>query len=158
MYNSAVTMLFSSSTIYIVVTCFVLTLILIANELKRVKLIRKKSLNKSEKFSVLIDANNNGEQLKEAPGPKPKFIVGNLDSLRGYEIPYQAFTDLGAKYGNIVKLQLGSVPAIVVNGVNHMKEVMVTKGHQFDARPNFKRYHMLFDGNKNNCKCNASVT
>lgn len=153
MFNSAFILLFSSNTIYIVMTCFVLTLILIANELN-IKLMKKRS-SKSD-YAVVIDENNNSkQQLKEAPGPKPKFIFGNLDALNGYEIPYQAFSVLAEKYGNIIKLRLGSVPSIVINGVENIKEVLVSKGHHFDSRPNFRRYHMLFSGNKENCKCFA---
>jgi cytochrome P450 family 307 subfamily A len=101
------------------------------------------------------DENNNRVEpnLKEAPGPKKKFIIGNLDALNGFEIPYQAFSVLEKKYGKIIKLQLGNVPTMVINGVEAIKEVLVTKGHHFDSRPNFQRYHMLFSGNKENCKC-----
>lgn len=148
MYNSAVMMLFSSNTIYIVVTCFILTLILIANELN-IKLWKKKATAGKSEFDV---NNNSGEMLKEAPGPKPKFIVGNLDALHGYDIPYQAFSALAEKYGQIIKLRMGSVPTMVINGVDNIKEVLVSKGHHFDSRPNFQRYHMLFSGNKENCK------
>lgn len=150
MFASALLFLFSSNTIYIVMTCFILTLILIANELN-IKLMKKKmKLSEVQKY----DENNNGAapKLKEAPGPKKKFIIGNLDALNGYEIPYQAFSALEKKYGNIIKLQLGTVPTMVINGVEAIKEVLVTKGHHFDSRPDFKRYHMLFSGNKENCK------
>lgn len=153
MYNSAVLFLFGSNTIYIVMSCFILTLIIIANELN-IKLLKKKLWSKSavSKYAMIIDENNNGDVLKEAPGPKPRFIVGNLDVLNGYEIPYQAFNDLAEKYGSIIKLQLGSVPSMVINGMENIKEVLVHKGHHFDSRPNFRRYHMLFSGNKENCK------
>lgn len=157
MYNSALLLLFSSNTIYIVMTCFILTLVLIANELN-IKFMKKKMSCKSgvQKY-VVIDENNNhsSEELREAPGPKPKLIVGNLDALNGYEIPYQAFSVLSKKYGNIIKLQLGQVPSMVINGVENIKEVLVNKGHHFDSRPNFRRYHMLFSGNKENCKCSS---
>jgi Cytochrome P450 len=110
---------------------------------------KKLSTSEVQKY----DVNNNGApKLKEAPGPKKKFIIGNLDALGGYEIPYQAFSALEQKYGKIIKLQLGFVPTMVINGVEAIKEVMVTKGHHFDSRPDFKRYHMLFSGNKENCK------
>jgi cytochrome P450 family 307 subfamily A len=159
MMNSAMMLLFSSNTIYIILTCFILTLILIANELN-IKLIKEKLSGKSNvpKYSVIIDENNNNSdknsdvKLKEAPGPKPRFIVGNLEELSGYEIPYEAFSVLSKKYGKIIKLQLGSLPAIVINGLENIKEVLVTKGQHFDSRPNFRRYHQLFSGNKENCK------
>jgi cytochrome P450 family 307 subfamily A len=142
-------MLFSSNTIYIVMTCFVLTLILIANELN-IKLWKQKKATAGESD---FDVNNNSSKvLKEAPGPKPKLIIGNLDALDGYDIPYQAFSALAEKYGQIIKLRMGSVPSLVINGVDNIKEVLVSKGHHFDSRPNFRRYHMLFSGNKENCK------
>jgi cytochrome P450 family 307 subfamily A len=155
MLSTALLVFFSSNTIYIVVTCFILTLILIASELN-IKLMREKlRLSEVQKF----DVNNNGApKLKEAPGPKKKFIIGNLDALSGYEIPYQAFSVLEEKYGKIIKLQLGNVPTMVINGVEAIKEVLVTKGHHFDSRPDFKRYHMLFSGNKENCKCSSRST
>lgn len=92
MYYSAVMLLFSSNTIYISMTCFVLTLILIANELN-IKLIKKNKTNSGEvhKYTLSVDENNNSnlsehmEILKEAPGPKPRRVFGNLESLQGYE-------------------------------------------------------------------------
>lgn len=150
MLASSFLILFSSYTVYIVLTCFVLTLIVIANELN-IKFMEKRVNLSAVKKN---DENNNSEasKLKEAPGPKKKFLIGNLDSLGGYEIPYQAFSALEQQYGKIIKLQLGRVPSMVINGVEAIKEVLVTKGHHFDSRPNFKRYHMLFSGNKENCK------
>lgn len=148
-------LIYSSNTIYILMTLFIFTLILITNELN-IKLMKKKMKSKSDVrgYEVIIDENNHktGTKLKEAPGPRRKFIVGNLDCLDGYEVPYQAFNVLAEKYGNIVKLQLGSVPSMVINGIENIKEVLLNKAHHFDSRPNFKRYHMLFSGNKENCK------
>jgi cytochrome P450 family 307 subfamily A len=95
-------------------------------------------------------------KIKVAPGPKSKFIIGNLDQLDGYDIPYKAFSVLAEKYGKIIKLQLGNVPSIVINGVENIKEVLIYKGHHFDSRPNFRRYHMLFSGNKENCEFSLS--
>lgn len=154
-------LLFSSNTIYIMITCFLLTLILLANELNLTQLKKKllwKSRNIVERqlkvVTMSCDNNNfyEGTVEKQAPGPKRKFIIGNLDVLDGYEIPYMAFSDLAQKYGNIIKLQMGNVPSLVINGVENIKEVLIYKGHHFDSRPNFKRYHMLFSGNKENCK------
>lgn len=95
MYYSAVMLLFSSNTIYISMTCFILTLILIANELN-IKLIKKNKTNSGEvhKYTLSVDENNNNsgdvseeaEILKEAPGPKPRRVFGNLESLQGESI------------------------------------------------------------------------
>lgn len=91
--------------------------------------------------------------LPEAPGPKPWPILGSLHLLGKYEVPYMAFGELAKTYSSqVIKLRMGSVPCVVVNGLENIKEVLITKGHQFDSRPNFSRYHRLFCGDKENCK------
>lgn len=144
-------LLFSSNTLYIMVTCFVLTLILIANELNS-KQLKRRFLWKSATTAAVGMMKEMKSRGVEAPGPKGKFIVGNLDVLNGHDIPYKAFSELAQKYGKIIKLQLGSVPSLVINGVENIKEVLIYKGSHFNARPNFQRYHLLFSGNKENCK------
>lgn len=91
--------------------------------------------------------------VKRAPQPRGIPILGNVLSMAGYELPYQAFGALGKRYGPIISLQMGNQPAMVVNGIEHIKEVLIAKSAHFDSRPNFKRYHDLFSGNKENCKC-----
>ncbi|XP_069678477.1 cytochrome P450 307a1-like [Periplaneta americana] len=88
--------------------------------------------------------------MREAPGPKSWPIIGSLHLLGGYKVPYQAFSDLGRRYGEVVKLDLGSVSCMVVNGLENIREVLMTKGAHFDGRPNFRRYHQLFCGDKEN--------
>lgn len=95
----------------------------------------------------------NIDELQRPPGPRPYPIIGNLACMDGYEVPYQAFDGLAKKYGAIISLRLGSVPTVVVNGIENIKEVLITKSTHFDSRPNFRRYHELFSGNKQNCKC-----
>lgn len=92
--------------------------------------------------------------LLEAPTPRRLPIIGHLHLLGGYEVPYQAFSALGVKYGNVINLQLGNVKCVVINGQNNIREALVTKGHHFDSRPSFQRYQQLFSGNKENCKYN----
>lgn len=92
------------------------------------------------------------DDLPEPPSPRSYPIIGHLHLLGGYEVPYQAFTELGKKYGDIIKLRLGSVNCVVVNEQKNIREALVTKGHHFDSRPNFERYQQLFCGNKENCK------
>ena len=94
--------------------------------------------------------------LPDPPGPKPWPVLGSLHLMGKYDVPYKVFAHLAKVYNShILKLQMGSVPCVVVNGLENIKEVLITKGSHFDSRPNFARYHQLFCGNKENCKLNS---
>ncbi|CAG9861998.1 unnamed protein product [Phyllotreta striolata] len=86
----------------------------------------------------------------EPPTPPRLPVIGHLHLLAGYDVPYKAFSALGARLGAVVRLQLGAVKCVVVNGQKNIREGLVTKGSHFDSRPNFDRYQQLFDGNKEN--------
>lgn len=134
MDGSIVFKLFSSNAVLIILPCVLLTLILL--------LVEKKA-----KKNFCDDG-----FVKRAPGPMSLPILGNLYSMAGYELPYQSFGALAKKFGDIINLKLGFQQAVVVNGIENIKEVLITKSAHFDSRPNFKRYHDLFSGNKENCK------
>lgn len=152
MYTSII-LLASSNTIYLLSVCVFLLAIMLFAEFNTKKLRKMMdSITNTENLVIFKSTVSSSKVMNKAPGPKPLPIIGNLAVLDGYEVPYQAFTDLAQKYGKIVTLQLGSVPALVVNGLENIKEVLIYKGHNFDGRPNFRRYHQLFCGNKENCK------
>lgn len=91
--------------------------------------------------------------LKDPPGPTPWPVLGSLHILGQYDVPYKAFGYLRDTYNsNIVKIKLGSVSCIVVNGIENIREVLIHKGSHFDSRPNFKRFDAFFDGDRKNCK------
>lgn len=147
MDNTSILVLLSSNTVLILMTCAVLSVLVFLLELSGAS-SRKKSVD-----NHIIEKNLPPKiNVQRPPGPKPYPIVGNLPCLDGYDVPYQAFDDLVKKYGSIVSLRLGSVPTVVVNGIENIKEVLITKASHFDSRPNFRRYHDLFSGNKQNCK------
>ncbi|XP_028305279.1 cytochrome P450 2F2-like isoform X2 [Gouania willdenowi] len=68
------------------------------------------------------------------PGPPTFPILGNLLSL-SLENPLGDFERLRKSYGNVYSLYLGLNPAIIINGLNAIKEAIVTKGHDFAGRP-----------------------
>lgn len=142
MESSAIVLL-SSNTFIMVLTCAVVAVLVFFVEYTGAA--AKTTDKKSAKTKSTDD-------LQRPPGPKPYPIIGNLACLDGYEVPYQAFDDLAEKYGSIISLRLGSVPTVVVNGIDNIKEVLIAKSSHFDSRPNFRRYHDLFSGNKQNCK------
>ncbi|XP_032670539.1 cytochrome P450 307a1-like [Odontomachus brunneus] len=126
-------------------TCFLLAFTLVALILVLIDQRRTKKALKNKLYD--------GEEatLTDPPGPKPWPILGSLHILGRYDVPYKVFADLVKTYNSqVVKLQLGSVPCVVVNGLENIKEVLIAKGQYFDSRPNFVRYHLLFCGNKEN--------
>lgn len=130
-----------SATTSILLGVTLVALILILMDYIRSKAPKK--LYDGEEPSALLDP----------PGPKPWPILGSLHIFGRYDLPYKAFGDLVKLYDSqIIKLRLGSLPCVVINGLENIKEVLVAKGHHFDSRPNFIRYHLLFSGNKENCK------
>ncbi|XP_055596993.1 cytochrome P450 307a1-like [Uranotaenia lowii] len=157
-------LLFSSNTVYLMVAFLMVALVMILTEFQLkvnpnsdLKAIGRKIIYGQwwSVFSLFVsyDGQVQGKEVKvirKAPGPKRFPIIGSLKELDGYEVPYEAFNVLGKKYGPVVSLKMGSYEAIVVNGIEHIKEVLINKAQSFDSRPNFNRYNRLFAGNKEN--------
>lgn len=141
----------STSSIYVMpFTQLVISMVALCCLVKVIVMTIKHNKSQSKTFQCSADGSVVG---RKAPSPKAWPILGNLPSMSGYDLPYQSFGALGKRFGSIISLQLGNQPAMVVNGIEHIKEVLIGKtAHQFDSRPNFKRYHDLFSGNKDNCK------
>ncbi|KAF0028306.1 hypothetical protein F2P81_019393 [Scophthalmus maximus] len=68
------------------------------------------------------------------PGPTPLPVLGNLLNL-SLDNPMKDFERLRKCYGNVYSLFIGPKPAVVINGVQAMKEAMVTKAADFAGRP-----------------------
>jgi len=66
--------------------------------------------------------------------------------------PFAEMTKLAEKFGEIYFLRLGTVDAVVVSSYRLIKQVLVEKSGDFGDRCGFRRYHVLFGGDKENCK------
>ena len=55
-------------------------------------------------------------------------------------------------YGSIFQIKLGSALAVVIHSEDDKREVLMTKGDHFDGRPDFKRFDVMFGGDRRNCK------
>ncbi|XP_053681618.1 cytochrome P450 307a1 [Sabethes cyaneus] len=88
--------------------------------------------------------------VSQAPGPMPWPILGSLAILGKYEVPFEGFTALARKYGDVYSLTLGSNRCLVVNSLELIREVLNQNGRYFGGRPDFLRFHKLFGGDRNN--------
>lgn len=62
-------------------------------------------------------------------------------------------TELSKKYGDIYRLQLGTVKTVVVSSMRLIRKVLIEQGADFGDRANFMRYNILFSNDRGNCKC-----
>lgn len=124
--------------------------------LRKVKVIPIRSMNNNNNNN---NSNNNAKRDKQgrqifsqAPGPMPWPIIGNLALLGQYEVPFQGFTELSKKFGDIYCLTLGSTRTLIVNNLELIREVLNQNGKSFGGRPDFVRYTVLFGGDRSNCE------
>ncbi|KAG7468616.1 hypothetical protein MATL_G00145030 [Megalops atlanticus] len=68
------------------------------------------------------------------PGPRPVPVFGNLLQLNLIN-PINDLQKLAERYGKVFSLYIGSRPAVVVSGVQAMKEALVTRSVEFAGRP-----------------------
>jgi len=100
---------------------------------------------KTKQVNVNVD-------LVDPPAPKSWPIIGHLYLMARYKVPYRVFDELMVNLGPVFRLDLGSVPCVVINGLHNIREVLMVKGDHFDSRPSFRRFNQLFNGNRNNCE------
>uniref|UniRef100_A0A672Y330 Cytochrome P450 2F2-like n=1 Tax=Sphaeramia orbicularis TaxID=375764 RepID=A0A672Y330_9TELE len=80
------------------------------------------------------------------PGPTGLPLVGSLLSLN-LENPLQDFDRLRRTHGNVFSVYFGSEPVVFLNGMQTIKEALVTKAADFSGRPQDKLFNIA-TGNK----------
>ncbi|XP_076589308.1 cytochrome P450 2D15-like isoform X2 [Chaetodon auriga] len=68
------------------------------------------------------------------PGPRPIPIIGNLLDLN-LENPIADLNRLAKRYGNVYSMFIGPRPAVIINGVQALKEALVNRAADFSGRP-----------------------
>lgn len=111
------------------------------------------SMKKTSDSSAADEGSQKTVKLRRPPGPKPFPVIGNLNLLRGYELPYEGFDDLAKKYGPVISLQLGSTPTVLVSGRDNIREVL--KSSDFDNRQDILRFRILAGGDARKCECSC---
>ncbi|GLJ51046.1 hypothetical protein SUGI_1086770 [Cryptomeria japonica] len=86
------------------------------------------------------------KQLKLPPGPRGWPIVGNL--LQIGPVPHSGMKKFTQKYGPLVYIHIGMVPAVVTDDPKYVKEFLLKQDRIFASRPkNIASEHFTFGGN-----------
>lgn len=68
-------------------------------------------------------------------GPFPLPVIGNVYLLDSKK-PFQSFSELGKKYGDVYSISIGMKRFVIVNAIEPTKEALVEKFEDFSGRPN----------------------
>ncbi|CAK8537497.1 unnamed protein product [Lathyrus sativus] len=94
-------------------------------------------------FSNPKQKNNNN---KKPPGPPTLPIIGNLHLLG--KLPHRALESLSKKYGPIMSMQLGQIPAVVISSSKAAELFLKTHDLVFASRPKTQASDILSYGTK----------
>lgn len=128
--------------------CLVLSLLLKEAFRNLEKMKTRENMSVLELLKTVLTGSQ--KKLRTPRGPRPFPIIGSAHLLDGHAVPFAGFTKLREKYGDIFSFQLGSLNCVVINNVKLINEAFQDKGTDFDGRPDFKRFQMLFGGDKDN--------
>ena len=87
---------------------------------------------------------NSGGKLP--PGPRPLPIIGNLHQLTS--LPHRGLQSLAKKYGPIMSLRLGQVPAVIVSSPEAAELFLKTYDTVFASRPRVQASEYMSYGSK----------
>ncbi|CAH1780062.1 unnamed protein product [Owenia fusiformis] len=80
----------------------------------------------------------------EPPGPWGLPVLGNLLQLGSS--PHKSLTKMWTKYGNVFKIQMGSRPTVVLNGLETIRQALVRQYEDFSGRPDFYTFNFIGKG------------
>ncbi|XP_021239720.1 cytochrome P450 2J2-like, partial [Numida meleagris] len=95
-------------------------------------------------FLLVFDYMKKRKPKDFPPGPFSFPFLGNLQLFLAKD-PVGATQKFIEKYGNIFSTQVGSMSFVAVNGLEMIKEALVTQGENFIDRPQFPTTTELFN-------------
>ena len=108
-----------------------------------------KHQNDKSKQKLRLIKTLKGKKLKLMPAPMRLPLIGNMYMMREYQAnPWDGLNAIREQYGDIVSLQFGVHPMVLLSNLDYMKEVLLHKGEIFADRPDFSRFSIIFGGDK----------
>ncbi|XP_053320488.1 cytochrome P450 1A1 [Spea bombifrons] len=81
---------------------------------------------------------------KSVPGPMPYPLIGNLLQLS--ENPHLSLTKMSETYGDVLQIQIGTKPVLVLSGLETLKQALLKQGDVFAGRPDLFTFRLIGDG------------
>ncbi|XP_060115859.1 cytochrome P450 1A5-like [Heteronotia binoei] len=82
--------------------------------------------------------------LRELPGPAGYPLIGSV--LEMGKNPHLSLTRMSEKYGDVMKIRIGTRPVLVLSGLETIKQALVKQGGDFMGRPDLYTLRHITDG------------
>ncbi|KAG8440308.1 hypothetical protein GDO86_006173 [Hymenochirus boettgeri] len=81
---------------------------------------------------------------KKVPGPMPYPLIGNVFSLS--RNPHISLTKMSETYGDVLQIQIGTKPVLVLSGLETLRQALIRQGDDFLGRPDLFTFSLIGDG------------
>ncbi|XP_060115858.1 cytochrome P450 1A5-like [Heteronotia binoei] len=97
---------------------------------------------------ILMTVKSSGKRiprgLRELPGPAGYPLIGSV--LEMGKNPHLSLTQMSEKYGDVMKIRIGTRPVLVLSGLETIKQALVKQGGDFMGRPDLYTLRHITDG------------
>ncbi|XP_004611796.2 cytochrome P450 1A2 [Sorex araneus] len=82
--------------------------------------------------------------LKNPPGPWGWPLLGHMLMLG--KNPHLVLSKLSQRYGDVLEIRIGSIPVVVLSGLDTIRQALVRQADDFKGRPDLYTFTLVTDG------------